>query len=276
MTNPLISIIIPCFNREILIGETLDSIIAQTYINWECIIVDDGSTDDTAEVIAEYLNKDHRFRFYKRPEDKFKGPSSCRNDGFSKSFGTYILFLDSDDLISADCLKNRVDFVFKNPDFDLYVFKTDVFYDRDFNKKKPFRTSFQDYSGKEYLDLFLEGRAPFCVMGALWSRKSIETLGGFDENLMVLEDPDLHLRAFLLSMKAKTNYLGSVDNFYRKSTVKNDASKSNFDVIVNGNYRYFKKHFVRKDPETRLFALRSFRADILLHQHPNIGMTNKI
>lgn len=70
--KPLVSIIIPTYNRAHLIGETLDSVLAQTYINWECIIVDDRSTDDTKEVIDSYLYGDVRFSYFKRPEKYFK------------------------------------------------------------------------------------------------------------------------------------------------------------------------------------------------------------
>ena len=67
MKQALISIIIPTFNRAHLIGETLDSVLAQTYPNWECIIVDDGSTDTTDEVVGEYVKKDSRFLYHHRP-----------------------------------------------------------------------------------------------------------------------------------------------------------------------------------------------------------------
>ena len=83
--QPLISIIIPTYNRAQIIGETLDSLIAQTYANWECIAVDDGSTDNTDEVLVAYCNKDTRFQYHHRPKDKLKGPNSCRNYGFTRS-----------------------------------------------------------------------------------------------------------------------------------------------------------------------------------------------
>jgi glycosyltransferase involved in cell wall biosynthesis len=102
---PLISIIIPTFNRAHIIGETLDSIIAQSYTDWECIIVDDGSTDDTEVVIAEYINNDSRFKFYKRPKHREKGPNSCRNFGFEKSKGHLIHWFDSDDLLFNNALE---------------------------------------------------------------------------------------------------------------------------------------------------------------------------
>ena len=66
-STPLISIIIPTYNRAHLIGETLDSILVQTYPNWECIVVDDGSTDTTADVMREYIKKDNRFQYHQRP-----------------------------------------------------------------------------------------------------------------------------------------------------------------------------------------------------------------
>lgn len=100
MNAPLVSIIIPTYNRAHLIGETLDSVIAQTYQNWECIVVDDGSTDHTEEVMADYMAKDARIRFYHRPENKLPGGNAARNYGFEKSKGEYIQWFDSDDLMS--------------------------------------------------------------------------------------------------------------------------------------------------------------------------------
>ena len=99
MHNPLISIIIPTFNRAHYIQETLDSILNQTYINWECIIIDDGSEDNTQEVLAKYLKKDVRFQFHIRPENRPKGANSCRNYGFELSKGDLIKWFDSDDIM---------------------------------------------------------------------------------------------------------------------------------------------------------------------------------
>ena len=76
MNLSLISIIIPTYNRAHLISETLDSILAQTYLNWECIVVDDGSTDTTADVMREYIKKNSRFQYHQRPDNRKKGPNS--------------------------------------------------------------------------------------------------------------------------------------------------------------------------------------------------------
>lgn len=108
MELPLVSIIIPTYNRVALISETLNSLISQTYSNWECIIVDDLSSDNTLQVVSEYCEKDGRFRVYKRPEENKKGPSSCRNFGLEKANGLFIQFLDSDDFLAPSKLEQSV------------------------------------------------------------------------------------------------------------------------------------------------------------------------
>ena len=115
--NPLVSIIIPSFNRATLIGDTLDSIISQTYANWECIIIDDGSTDNSINILENYAKKDTRIRCYKRPNQKKKGSNTCRNYGFNLSNGEFVKFLDSDDLLSNDNIFEQLESIKK---FDCY------------------------------------------------------------------------------------------------------------------------------------------------------------
>ncbi len=106
--NPLVSIIIPTFNRAHIIGETLDSVKNQSYKNWECIIIDDGSVDNSEEIISKFIESDTRFIRIPRPANTPKGAASCRNIGIEKSRGKYIQFLDSDDLISSNKLEVQV------------------------------------------------------------------------------------------------------------------------------------------------------------------------
>lgn len=121
MQNPLVSIIIPNFNREKLIGETLESFIAQDYRNWECIIVDDGSTDRSVEIIEEYCQKDPRFRLLIRPEEMPKGANTCRNLGFEAAKGKYINWFDSDDLTLPTYISERVNILEEAPQLDLVI-----------------------------------------------------------------------------------------------------------------------------------------------------------
>jgi glycosyltransferase involved in cell wall biosynthesis len=103
-----VSIIIPTFNRAHLIQETLDSVFDQLYINWECIIVDDGSFDNSIAIINFYVKKDNRFKLIIRPNHRIKGASTCRNIGVANSTGNFIQFLDSDDLLSPNKISEQI------------------------------------------------------------------------------------------------------------------------------------------------------------------------
>jgi glycosyltransferase involved in cell wall biosynthesis len=97
-----ISVIIPTYNRAHIIKDALESVLMQTYSNWECIIIDDGSTDHSERLIKEFLAIDNRFKFIKRPPSKNKGAATCRNIGLENATGDYIQFLDSDDFIATN------------------------------------------------------------------------------------------------------------------------------------------------------------------------------
>jgi glycosyltransferase involved in cell wall biosynthesis len=122
----IISIIIPAYNRAHLIGETLDSILAQTYTNWECIIVDDGSDDSSENVIGSYIKQDARFRSYKRPSYKPKGANACRNIGLEEAKGSYIVFFDSDDLMTPNHLEIKYNGI-KTNNCDFVITRTKYF-----------------------------------------------------------------------------------------------------------------------------------------------------
>ncbi|WP_370479364.1 glycosyltransferase family 2 protein [Tamlana flava] len=117
--QPEISIIIPVFNRASLLPQTLDSILKQTFTNWECILVDDLSVDESYYVMGQYQNKDNRFKIFKRPNHLKKGANACRNFGFLKSSGDLIKWFDSDDIMlpkhleiaHKKLIENNLDFV---------------------------------------------------------------------------------------------------------------------------------------------------------------------
>jgi len=109
MDNPLVSIIIPANNRANMIGETLDSVLAQTYPNWECIVVDDGSIDNTREVVLHYMNRDSRFVLADRPKTHKPGGNGARNYGFTLAKGEYIQWFDSDDLMHPELLMDKIE-----------------------------------------------------------------------------------------------------------------------------------------------------------------------
>ena len=120
---PKIAIIIPVYNREHLLTFTLESIIAQSLTDWECILVDDDSTDDSFKVMEEYQKKDARFKAYKRPNQLKKGANACRNYGFTKSTAPVVKWFDSDDIM----LSNHLDIAYQTlieKDLDFVVTDT--------------------------------------------------------------------------------------------------------------------------------------------------------
>lgn len=111
MTTGLVSIIIPCYNSELYLRDTLKSVLWQTYSDWECLLIDDGSSDRSAEIYnTEYANHDQRFKYHRQNN---AGPSAARNRGIELAAGEFIQFLDADDIILPERLKRCVD-AFRN------------------------------------------------------------------------------------------------------------------------------------------------------------------
>jgi len=103
---PLVSIIVPCFNQGHLLGETLESVRRQTYLRWECIVVDDGSTDATEQVAGEFVRSDLRFRYVRQTN---QGVSAARNEALRRATGDLVQFLDADDLLEPEKLRVQVE-----------------------------------------------------------------------------------------------------------------------------------------------------------------------
>lgn len=100
---PAISVIVPIFNMEKLMRKCLDSILAQTFRDYECLLIDDGSKDDSPAICDEYAARDPRFKAFHKPNG---GLSDARNYGLERSLGDYTIFFDPDDWVDADCLKD--------------------------------------------------------------------------------------------------------------------------------------------------------------------------
>lgn len=262
MNQPLISIIIPTYNRAHLICETLNSILAQTYKNWECIIVDDCSTDNTIETIQKYIKTDNRFLLINRFKNSPKGPSSCRNIGIKNSKGEYILFLDSDDLLAPICLENRMETAKKNSQNDFYIFKTQIFYDTINNLGEVFNMKFNDYTKEIYLNNFLKGEYPFCICSVLWKRSLLKQIDGFDENLKVLEDPDLHIRALIENFEPFTSNDNFSDSFYRKPSTA-VLNKTMYPNLISSKYIFYKKYISKEKIIMKHEALNFYRVIVL-------------
>ena len=126
MMPPFFSIIIPVYNVVPYLRECLDSVLAQTFTNWEAICVDDGSTDGSGIILDEYAARDSRFRVIHQPN---AGVSAARNTGIDIAVGTWVVFLDSDDLLERDILRIMTCQAEANPELGLMRFEFNMFYD---------------------------------------------------------------------------------------------------------------------------------------------------
>jgi glycosyltransferase involved in cell wall biosynthesis len=109
-----ISVVIPFFNRVDEISDTLASVKGQNYENWECLLIDDGSTVETIEAVRQMIGAEERIQLLSRPQSRTKGANACRNIGIENASGEYVALLDSDDKWNADRLANLVHFLTKN------------------------------------------------------------------------------------------------------------------------------------------------------------------
>jgi glycosyltransferase involved in cell wall biosynthesis len=223
--TPLVSIIIPTFNRAHLIGETLDSVLAQRYENWECIVVDDGSTDITSEIITHYLRKDARFQFFSRPLNKPKGANACRNYGFEKSKGEYIQWFDSDDVMHPEKLKIKIGYA---STFNLNIIvATHTSEEKIVLSENPKVEIFE--RANFYID-YIIGKKSVITNDVMVQRSKVGGLR-FDENLHKAQEYEFYSRLF----KQKLNY-GFVDlplSFYRESedSISKNTSKGNIQQV---------------------------------------------
>lgn len=234
-----VSIIIPIFNREHVLQEALDSVANQSHSDWECLLVDDGSTDDSVQVCKNQISKDHRFKLYHRKEfSQNKGPSACRNIGIDHATGSFIIFLDSDDYLGEDCLKDRIAVIEANPEKDAWVFKMQEFNEKGLGKVCNIYP--EEHTNEKYLQMILKYRIPFSVTCPIWRKEVLKQLQGFDEHFVRLEDPDLHCRALMQGVKFHFDENTAADCFYRvDEDYKNRLFNESFRNLYLTSFQQF-------------------------------------
>lgn len=183
---PIVSVIVPTYNRAHLICESLDSVFAQTFQDFEVIVVDDGSTDNTEEVLAPYKD---RIRYFKQGN---AGASAARNRGMLAVAGEYIAFLDSDDLWMPTKLAKQVALLRERPDINLCY--TDLYLARE-PTEKPFKTLFDlvAFRGNTLLKTLLM-ESTNLTPSVIFRREILPSVGLFDTALISGEDFDFFLR----------------------------------------------------------------------------------
>lgn len=214
----LVSIIIPSFNKEKYITETVLSVINQSYTNWELLIIDDQSTDETINIAQSFSLKDNRIKTFINSENK--GANYSRNFGLKQSVGKYIIFLDADDILKNDCLVKRVNKI-ENTELDFCVFSMGTFY-----KKIGDSNFIWSPVSKEPLNDFLNHKLPWSILQPIWKKTFLIEIGGFDEEFKRLQDVELHTRALLFSKVRFKQYIVVPDCYYRI-----DEERKNFNTI---------------------------------------------
>lgn len=217
---PLVTVIVPAFNYARFISQTLDSVRGQTYQNWECVVVDDGSTDDTREVVARYAERDARIRYVHQQN---RGLSAARNTGIKHSRGEFLQFLDADDLIEERKFEKQVEFLQSQPEIDIVYgaarsFTTNQNEGREQlirGEELTWLPSISDARNDALLALI---RIPFPVHCALIRRVVVEDVGYFDERLKACEDWHFWVRCASAGKRFQQAKIEGSQAFYRTHT----------------------------------------------------------
>jgi glycosyltransferase involved in cell wall biosynthesis len=240
MQNNLVSIIIPTYNRGDLITETLDSIINQTHSNWECIIVDDGSSDNTAEVLRRYIQNDIRFQYHQRPIDKQKGANACRNYGFELSKGKYVKWFDSDDIMHPDFLAKQVQVLSDQPELDFCASFSETFIGI-IDNVVAFNNPEVYIDDQNTLFNYIIGKLIFLTPSPLWRKSFLNGKNLFDETLFNAHETDFNFSRLVEGARFK--YLKEMLFFVRRGHVSIDSKSFNINSF-SSMLKYYQKVFL--------------------------------
>jgi len=231
--NNLVSLIVPCYNQSQFLPETLQCVLDQTYQNWECIVVNDGSPDNTEEVALSWVKRDSRFRYLLKQNG---GVSEARNWGIKQSSGKYILPLDADDVIEKTYLEKSVQVLDQNETIGIVYCRAAYFGDKKGSWEIP------EHSLKR--SLFFN--TIFCT--ALFRRSDFDKTEGYKTNMIHgYEDWDFWL--YLIEQGVSVYKIPEKLFFYRiKANSRNNSIDWEklielYNQIILNHYPLYKKHF---------------------------------
>lgn len=272
MTVPDVSIIVPYYNSGAYLDRLVQSIMRQEHERFECILVDDGSKDDSFDIATALIKDDERFCNVKRPEGYLPGGRGAKNFGFTLSKAPYIMFFDSDDVMLPTHISSRLEYLQQHSGKDAVVsdFGWRVVEGR---QKKIYRYNHSIFNGfrqnvKEdwfwlnYMDL----RFWFNPGNPMWRRSSIEDKPLWDETTSIGEDHEYHARLMLQGLdfghleSVTWDYMANSDSMISTSeAIKPLLSRSYGKMLVNRNilkYQGFRPSLVRKELTWQMKILR--------------------
>ncbi len=190
-SEPVVSFVVPSYQKVNFIEETLRSLVGQTSDAWEAIIVENGSTDGSMEIIEKYCRQHERMRWLDASGDERNG-SLARNLGLAEASGRYVIFLDADDILMPYCVERRVRIAEGAASSRFLVFPVGIF---EGASPIPHQTWVPEASRP--LDALLFHRVTWHTMGTMWRREFIREIGGFDDRYSRLQDIEVHIRALV-------------------------------------------------------------------------------
>lgn len=247
-SKPLVSVVTPFFNAEKFFEEAIQSVLAQTYNNWELLLVDDGSTDGSTEIAQRYAKQyPERVRYLKHDRHQNRGKSTSRNLGISNGRGKYIALLDADDVFLSEKLAKQVEILESQTEAAMVYGPTQYWYGWT-GKPKDIRRDYRAKLGVKpntlfkpptLLTLFLKdgGTVP-CTCGLLVRRKVVEDIGGFEETIQHMYEDQVFLAKICL--KAPVIVEGGCWDMYRQH-----PDSSSYIAIRTKQYHPFKPNRAR-------------------------------
>ena len=208
-----VAIITPLFNRGYIIQETAASIFAQSHQDWEWIIVDDGSTDDSWETIQAFTQKDTRVKAYQRNREP-KGACTCRNIATEFTTSDWLIFLDSDDLLHPECLAQRIRHSTSQAGQNEVLYYPTLVFENSIEESHLWDDP-KHPAG--WIEAIFSMTPPCQSTGPFWPAETWRKLGGWREDLTVWQDLELHARSHFEGINFKAAANAEPDNFIRVS-----------------------------------------------------------
>lgn len=251
MNNQRLSIIMPVFNHSDLVIEMIASIQANSYVDWELLAIDDGSTEEHYLRISEYVASDSRVTYERRTEMP-KGAPTCRNVGFNKAHGEFVCFFDSDDYITPSCLQQRIGELEQHPELDFMVFRSTIYGCKTISVKE-YNSLFGYNIYEDDIKAFCARTLPFVVCCNIYRRQSlIDHKIMWDTSLRSLQDAQFNISCLLSGMKYAYS-VAPADYAYRINTAgsvsKRIYTKEHFESnihAVESFYQIVQKHYGNK------------------------------
>lgn len=229
MKVPLVSIIVPAYNQDQYLEEALQSVLNQSYQNWECIIVNDGSSDTTEEIAKQWVVKDNRFNYYYK---KNGGVSSARNLGILNSSGKYILPLDADDKLGDDYISLVIN------EFQVDDSLCLVYTDASFlgTRNELWHLPVFDFEN------LLLSNCIYC--SAIFKKEDFLRVGGYDEKFKYgNEDWEFWINLLSKHDSPKVKKISYLGFFYRRKLISRDVELNNDPVKQDETlFEIYKKH----------------------------------